>query len=583
LVAEELRIPVGDVRLAMGDTDTCPYDRGTFGSRSMPDAGNALRQVAAAARALLPVRAGSRRVEIVAGDVPVTPPAEWRTAGRPCHPAGNLDAVTGRRSYVSDLTVPGLWHGAVLRPPVPGATLRHLDSGAVDGREGVILIRNETLVGVAAADLMTARSALAALRAEWDVPPAPSESDLLDFLRSHPAAESESWLWSADREEGDPDGALESATVREEATYTTAYIAAAPLEVRAALAIWDEDGRLTVWTGTQTPFPVRAQVAAALGMDEDRVRIVVPPTGGGFGGKHAGAVATEAAVMAREIGRPVRVAWSRHEEFTSGTLRPAAVIDVAAGATSTGDLTAWTFTNVNSGPSAIATPYRAPNQRVRYQPASSPLSQGSYRALAATANNFARESHIDVMAHRLGQDPVDFRLRNLTDERLAAVLRAVAERFGWAGRRPGSGRGIACGLEKDARVATAAEVSVEPDGTVRVAYLVSAYECGAVVNPDTVINQIEGATVMALGGALYEAVHFTDGVITNGAFSAYRVPRIADVPSIDVVLLDRQDLPSAGAGETPMIAVAPAIANAVFDATGRRLRSLPLAADATVT
>jgi isoquinoline 1-oxidoreductase len=345
------------------------------------------------------------------------------------------------------------------------------------------------------------------------------------------------------------------------------------------VAIWDDDGRLTIWTGTQTPFAVRAQVAGALQLDEQDVRVIVPPTGGAFGGKHAAGVATEAAILARELGEPVRVAWTRSEEFSVGPLRPAAVIDVAAGATSDGELTAWTFTNINSGQAAIATPYRVANQRLDYQPAESPLAQASYRALAANANNFARESHMDELAHRLGRDPLEFRLANLADERLAAVLRAAAERFGWATEHDNTGQGIACGLEKEGRIATAAQVIPGPDGHLQVVRIVTAYECGAVVNPDTVINQIEGATVMALGGALFEAVHFSAGAITNGSFSDYRVPRISDVPPIEVVLLNRPDLPSAGAGETPMIAVAPAIANAIFDATGRRLRSLPLMAE----
>jgi isoquinoline 1-oxidoreductase len=284
--------------------------------------------------------------------------------------------------------------------------------------------------------------------------------------------------------------------------------------------------------------------------------------------------------MAREVGVPVKVSWTRHEEFTSGTLRPAAVIDVAGATTADGSMTAWTFTNFNSGPAGIATPYRVANQRIEYQPASSPLLQASYRALAATANNFARESQIDELAHQLGMDPIEFRLRNLDDERLATVLRAAAERFGWLAGA-GAGQGIALGFEKGGRVATVAGVD-NVDGNLRVTRLVTAYECGAVVNPQTVTNQIEGAAVMALGGALFEAIHFTDGVITNGSFSAYRVPRISDVPPIEVVLLDRPDQPSAGAGETPMICVAPAIANATFDLTGVRLRTLPLSAGGLV-
>jgi isoquinoline 1-oxidoreductase len=365
------------------------------------------------------------------------------------------------------------------------------------------------------------------------------------------------------------------------------------MENRAALAIWDDDGRLTVWTGTQTPFPVRAQVAVALSIGEDQVRIIVPPTGGGFGGKHAGVVAAEAAILAREADRPVRVAWTRAEEFTRGTLRPAAVIDVAAAASSTGDLRALTLRNINSGQAGIGTPYLVRNLRLTYSPAASPLPQASYRALAATANNFARECHIDELAARVGQDPVQFRLRNLADQRLADVLRAVAGRSGreskvrdpavWLadddGQQAGTGWGVACGAEKDGRVATAARVRVSPGGLLAVTRLVIAYDCGAIVNPRAVTAQIEGAAVMALGGALFEAIRFADGVISNGAFSAYRVPRLADVPPIEVILLDRRDLPSAGAGETPMIAIAPAVANAIYAATGRRYRALPLTDD----
>jgi isoquinoline 1-oxidoreductase len=579
LVAEGLRVPLSSVRLAMGDTDLCPYDMGTFGSRSMPDAGSALAKVAAFARAALPIAAGERRLEVVTGEPDVIAPSEWRAAGRAHVPEGMVGAVTGSRRFVSDLTMPGLRYGAVLRAPVVGATLRDVDAGGLAGFEGVELVRTHKVAGVVAGDPMSARLALASLKAEWDVPDAPSRSDLETFLRTHPVAETGGWGQAMLDEQGSPEAVLAASDIRVRATYTTAYIAPAALETRAALAIWDDDGRLTIWVGTQTPFATRAQVAAELDVAEERVRVIVPPTGGGFGGKHGGGVALEAAVLAREVGGPVKVSWSRHEEFTSGMLRPAAVIDVDSAAAPDGTLSAWTFTNINSGPAAIAMPYEVANQRLEYRPAASPLLQASYRALAATANNFARESQIDELAHRLGLDPVEFRLRNLDDARLAAVLTGAAERFGWSGVA-GEGQGIALALEKGGRVATAAQVA-EVDGHLKVVRLVTAYECGAVVNPRTVINQIEGATIMALGGALFEAIDFADGVITNGSFSSYRVPRITDVPPIEVLLLDRPDLASAGAGETPMICVAPAIANAVFDLTGRRVRSLPLDLEGT--
>ncbi len=611
LVAQELGVPLALVRLAMGDTDLCPYDRGTFGSRSMPDAGGVLRQVAAYARRLAPARPGDRRVELVTGEPVLSDPRGWDKAGRAHLAPGTLAAVTGRRRFISDLSCPGMLHGALLRPPVPGSVLTSLRPGVLDDWPGVTVISAGELTGVVAVGLLTARKAIAALQAaaSWDQPEAPSDASLADYLRAHPPEAAEDAV-PVRTQHGSAATALEVAAVRAEATYTAAYIAPAALETRVALARWD-DGRLTVWTGTQTPFGVRAEVAAALGAPLEDVRIIVPPTGGAFGGKHAAGISIEAAQLARHADRPVRVAWSRAEEFTAGTLRRAAVIDVVAGATAAGELSGWTFLNVNAGTAGMATPYRVADQRIEYQPARSPLRQGSYRGLAATANNFARESTIDELACELGIDPLEFRLRNLADDRLASVLRAVADHVGWAGLAarsreqaaggpaagdpaeggpaegdpaagdpaegdPATGWGIACGLEKDGRVATAAQVAVWPGGELRVTRLVSGYECGAIVNPAAVTSQVEGAAVMALGGALFEAITFTDGMITNAAFSTYRVPRLADVPPIEVVLLDRPDLPSAGAGETPMIAVAPAIAAAVFAATGRRPRSLPL-------
>lgn len=575
LVAEELDVELSSVRLVMGDTDLCPYDMGTFGSRSMPDAGEALRATAAAARALLPAAAGDRRVEIVSARPPTSSPREWRRAGRPRVPEGVFDAVTARRRFVTDLTVANLRYGAVLHPPVLGATLRSFDDSLLEGSD-VKVVRTRHVTGVVAADPLAARSALATLRVEWNRPAAPSDGDLEQYLRSHPSPDTGGWGRPLFEETGSPDTALASGATRHRATYTTAYLAPAALETHSAMAKWDDDGRLTIWVGTQTPFATRAQVAAELDLAEDRVRVVVPATGGGFGGKHGGGIALEAAVLARETGVPVKVTWSRHEEFVAGTLRPAAVIDVESAVTDAGELCAWIVTNINSGPAALATPYRVAHRRLEYRPAASPLPQSSYRALAATANNFARESHMDELAAALGLDPLEFRLRNLDDGRLVTVLETAAERLGWPEPRDGAGRGIALGFEKGGRVATAAEVGFADDGPFKVRRLVTVYECGAIVNPLTVRNQVEGANVMAFGGAMYEAVHFVDGEISNGSFAQYRVPRLPDIPPIDVVLIDRPDIPSAGAGETPMIAVAPAIANAVFDLTGRRCRSLPL-------
>jgi nicotinate dehydrogenase subunit B len=261
------------------------------------------------------------------------------------------------------------------------------------------------------------------------------------------------------------------------------------------------------------------------------------------------------------------VRWSRAEEFEAAYVRPAAVIDIRSGAGSDGALSAWDFLNVGSGAAGIGCPYAIPNQRIAFQPSDSPLRHGAYRGVAATANHFARESHLDELAHSLGVDPIELRLRHLENDRLADVLRAAAYRADWK-ERPRLG--IACG------VATCAEVTVGPDGTISVTRLVTAFDCGAIVDPDNLVNQIEGAMIMGLGGALFEQVSLARGRLVTRSLSQYRVPRFSDVPAVDVVLLDRPDVPSSGAGETPIVCVAPAVANAIFATTGTRLRSLPL-------
>ncbi len=283
----------------------------------------------------------------------------------------------------------------------------------------------------------------------------------------------------------------------------------------------------------------------------------------------------------RAAGKPVKVVWTREEEFTWAYARPAGVIEVRGGARRDGTLVAWEFHNYNSGQAGINTPYEVPNQKIQYHPVKSPLRQGSYRALASTANHFARESHMDELAHEVGMDPLAFRLKNLSDQRLRAVFEAAAEKFGWSKRKaqPGRGFGIAGGVEKGGYIAVCAEVEVEGEPLsrrVRIRRVAAAFECGAIVNPDGARNQVEGAILQGIGGALFEAIRFENGRITNPRFSQYRLPRFPDIPQLEVVLLDRKDLPSAGASECPIVGIAPAVAGAIFEATGKRVRGLPL-------
>jgi isoquinoline 1-oxidoreductase len=373
------------------------------------------------------------------------------------------------------------------------------------------------------------------------------------------------------------------------AAYTVQYIAHVPLEPRAAVAEWN-DGKLTVWTGTQRPWGVKDELMQAFQLPEDRVRVIVPDTGSAYGGKHTGECAVEAARLAKAVSKPVKLIWSREEEFSWAYFRPAGLIEIRSGVTKEGLITAWDFHNYNSGPSAIDTPYDIPNRVSQFHPSETPLRQGSYRGLAATANHFARESHMDELATAAGMDPLEFRLKNLKNDRLRAVLQAAAEKFGWGKTKgtPNTGVGLACGVEKGGYVATCAEISIVPSEflgaevapappKVRIDRVVIAFECGAIVNPEHLKNQIEGSVVMAIGGALFEAVEFANGRILNPHMAMYRVPRFSDLPVIETVLLDRKDLPSAGAGETPIVGLAPAVGNAIFQATGTRIRSLPMA------
>jgi isoquinoline 1-oxidoreductase len=609
-VAEELRAPLESVRLLMGDTDQTPYDQGTFGSRSTPTMNPQLRRAAAAAREMLIdlaadrlkvereslVAAGGRVthpptkrslgygelakgltfVKAIDAGVALTPADKWEVLGKSAPKVTGRAVVTGKHRYTSDMKRPGMLYGKVLRPSAIGATLSSVDTKGAEAMAGVVVVRDGEFVGVAAPTTQTASQALAAIRPEWKTTPQPSSEEIFDYFKKN-ASEEGGRGARPEYVRGSISDGLAAAKQKLEGKYTVAYIAHAPLEPRAAVAEWTS-GKLTVWTGTQRPFGVRGELAEAFRIPETQVRVIVPDTGSAYGGKHTGEAAVEAARLAKAAGRPVKLVWTREEEFTWAYFRPGGLIEVKSGAADDGRVTAWEFHNYNSGAAGIRAPYDIAHQRIEFHQTHSPLRQGSYRALAATANNFARETHMDELARALKLEPLELRRRNLKDERLVAVLEAAAKAFGWgkSARVAGRGVGLACGNEKGGYVATCAEVAVDGAGGVKVLRVVTAFECGAIVNPDGLKNQVEGAIIQGLGGALFESVEFRDGHVLNPRFSLYRVPRFGDVPALETVLLDRKDLPSAGAGESPLIALAPALGNAIFDATGVRLRSLPL-------
>ncbi len=579
-VAEELRVAASSVKVVMGDTDLVPFDRGTFGSQTTPQMIPQIRRAAATMREALVDMAAERlsvaRSSLVAADgvvtgcggsltygelaagakitkaipreVALTPVSDWKVMGTAVAKVGAYEMVNGAHKFASDMMVEGMLWAKVLRSPSIGAKIGTVDVSKAQAMVGVRVVRDGEFVAVAAPSLRLATAARDAITAEWVETSKVSTGDLPKLF---------------------------AVPSTERVRYTCAYIAHAPLEPRAALAVWAGD-KITVHTGTSRPFGVRTEVATALGIPEEKVRVIVPDTGSGYGGKHYGDAAVEAARISKAVGSPVKIVWTREEEFKFAYCRPGGVIDVDA-KVEDGELQSWSHVNYNSGGAGLETPYRVAQKSERFQQFASPIRQGSYRALASTFNNFARESHMNALAREAKMDLLDFRLANLGDERMIAVLNACAEKFGWRtySVEDGHGIGIACGTEKGSYVATAAEIAVK-DNEIKVLRAVTAYECGKVLNPALLQLQIGGAVLQGLGGALWEAVEYKDGRCETSAFSSYRVPRYSDSPVLETVVLDRPDLPPAGAGETPIIAIAPAINGALFQAIGSQRNSLPL-------
>ena len=611
--AEELRVALEQIRLVMSDTDLVPDDGVTAGSRTTPSTIPAVRRGAAAARDILTdlaaqqwqvdrstltVRDGGvthaatkRRItyaelakagrvdaafeQPIPDGVELTPVKEWQVLGTSAQRANARDLVTGAHRFASDTVRPDMLYGKVLRPPSYGATLSSIDLAKAQAMEGVTVVRDADFVGCVAPTSFRAAQAIEVLAksASWKTVPQPSNAELWDHLRERASGGRPGTGASVD-------DALAAADRTLRAEYHTAYIQHAPMEPRAAVAEFS-DGRLTVRMSSRAPFSARSELTRAFALPTDRVHVIVPDTGGGFGGNQSSEAALEAARLAKAVGRPVALQWTREEEFTWAYFRPAALIQVRAGLDAKGAIVAWDFTNINSGGAALNTPYEIPHARAVYRGSDSPLRQGSYRCLAATANNFARECFMDELALAAGADPLAFRLAHLTEPRLRAVLETAAQRFNWDRRRRSKGEnvgvGLACGTEKASYVAGCAEVAVDRRrGTIDVRHVCQVFECGAILNPDNLRSQVHGCIMMGMGAALREEMLFADGKILNARFSQYKVPRFADVPELDIHLINRPDIEPAGAGETPIIAIAPAIANAVCDAIGVRVREMPI-------
>ena len=624
MAADELGVALAAIDMVMGDTDRCPWDMGTFGSLTTRMVGPALRAAAAEARVVLlglaATKLGAPRGELVVANgvvSVVTDPSRKATYGElaqgkhisrlvgekavlrkakemaimrssPLRLDGRAK-VTGAARFAADIRRPGLLHARILRPPAHGAKLRSVDTQAAENLPQVLVVRQDDFVAVLHPEPDLAAAALGALRAEWDAAPAgPDAESIFDHLRATPLEPQEL------ARRGDPEVARAAAAGKLlTSTFRKGYVAHAAVEPHAAVAEL-ADGKVTVWASTQTPFPTRDSIASALGLATAQVRVIVPYVGGGFGGKSAHRQAVEAARLAKATGKPVAVAWTREEEIFFDTFDPAAVVEVTAALDGEGHLTLWSYDVWAAGTRSADLFYDVPNVRIRSyggrmagaeQRASGQLHRfgvGPWRAPGANMNVFARESHVDILAAAAGVDPLELRLRNLTDQRMRRVLETAAEKFGWKrGRQPsppsGRGQGVACGIDAGTYVALMAEVAVDrASGKIRVERVVCAQDMGLVVNPDGAKLQIEGCVTMGLGYALAEELRFAGGKILDRNFDTYDIPRFSWLPRIESVLIANDELDPQGGGEPAIVPIGAVLANAVFAATGARFYRLPM-------
>jgi len=617
VLADELDVAFDSVDVVMGDTDLCPYDMGTFGSMTTPFLVPTVRKAGAEARAVLLAMAAERlgapverlrvkngvvtdsagagssvtyallvegkRIERHLANIAVKPFAEFQVIGHSPRRKDALDKVTGKAVYAGDQLPAGLLHARVLRPPTHGATRLSVDTSAVDKVPGLRVVKDGDLVAVLHEHRNVAEAAIEKVKAEFDSQPVlPDEKTIFDHLLKtapQPRVVGE----SGDLAEGER---LSGGVI--ERTYLHGYGAHAPIETHSATAVV-EDGKVTVWASTQAPFMVKEQVAREAGFPADKVRIISRYVGGGFGGKTEGPQAVEAARLAKITGRPVQVVWSRQEEFFYDHFRPAAVLKIRSGMTAAGKIVLWDARIVGAGDREARPFYDIPHQRTTSaggwmggNPAGMhPFEVGPWRAPTVNSITFGRESHIDVMAAQGSFDPLEFRLNNLTDARMRRVLETAAKRFGWKAAKAPSRRGVgvACGTYSNACNATMAEVAVHKDGRIEVKRVLIALDVGVQLNPDGLRQQAEGAVMMGMGYALSEQLRFQGGKVLTGNFDDYQIPRFSWLPEIEVVLVDNPQMNALGAGEPPIIAMGAALANAVFDATGKRLLELPMTAE----
>jgi isoquinoline 1-oxidoreductase len=613
MMADELNVPLSKVKMVMGDTDLCPYDAGTWGSLSTRVFGPAMRAAAAEAKEVLLQMASEKlgvaadRLEVVDGVVretgnpsvrvtyaelaqgkklerylDVKPAPEDHTkftlVGKSLKHSDGYEKVTGRAKYAGDLKLPGMLHARILRPPSHGAKLVSADLSAAEAIKGVQVVREGDFIAVLSENRDLADLAIVRIDAEYSYEePGVNSSTVFDYINKG------EYRSNMVRNDGDMETASGQCAKLFEHEYHDPYLAHAPIETHTALASF-EDGKVTVWASTQSPFGLQDSIVRELGMTLETVRVITPFVGGGFGGKSSSIQGVEAARLARITGKPVMVAWTRDEEFMYDTFHPVSVVKVRSGIDSDGRIMLWDYNVYLAGTRGAEVIYDVPNARVtshsedRSKYRVHPFATGPWRAPNNNTNTFARETQTDIMAAAAGIDPLEYRLMNLKDEKMIGVLKAVAERFGYTpGKLPsGRGIGIACGTDAGTWVAFMAEVSVDRlAGAIKVLRLACAQDMGLCVNPQGALIQMEGCMTMALGYTLTEEVRYEGGDVKDRNFDSYSIPRFSWLPQLECIIMDRPDQPPQGGGEPAIIGVGAAVGNAIFDATGARLFRVP--------
>ena len=556
----------------------------------------------------------------LADDVKPKSVKEYRTVGANVQRFDLPPKLTGEAIYINDLRIPGMLQGRVVRPPVINTEPLSIDHESVRGIPGVVMIvREGKFVGVIAKTEWAAIKAAQALKVTWSQPtiklPANPE-ELYGYLQKTKPMRSTK---AVDR--GNVDDALKQARKSYAATYRF------PLQLHGMIgpscAIADvKSNRATIWCGTQGPFRSRKNIATLLGLPEKDVRVIYYEGSGSYGRLATEDAGEDAALLSRAVGAPVRVQWSRHDEHGWSPKGPAQVELVRAAVDGEGKLTVWDFTDVSlprteadgtpmlasvqvgikpanpdatNGSQSAGEIYEINHQRIvanlinwRFAEPH-PLRTSQLRAPGDISRCFATESMLDEIAADLKADPVEFRLRHLSkDKRATECLQAAADKAKWQKRafpalitagNTAQGRGIALTRRSGAYVATVVELDVNKStGQVAVKRIVCSHDCGLIVNPDGLKNQIEGNVIQGISRALLEEVGFNANGVTSLDWASYPILRFTDLPELEIVLINRPEIAPLGAGEPATIPLAAAIGNAIFDATGMRVYEAPFTA-----